>query len=96
MTCINVPGKEDSLYSVDLAIIFMFYFINAAKASFTKFCDHFKILQSIDHTYMSINNNITMCYPINKRAFKTYLNELNKIFLVDTRVLAYPETESSP
>ncbi len=79
MTCINLPGKEDSLYSVDLAIIFMFYFINAAKASFAKYCDHFKILQSIDDTYMSIDNQITMHLHY---ITWLYLNELNKIFLV--------------
>ncbi len=57
MTCINLPSKDDSLYSVDLLIMFMFYFINAAIASFTKFCDHFKMLQSIDDTYINKQSN---------------------------------------
>jgi len=70
VTYIIVPSKNDFLYGVDLVIKFMLYFINAAKASFAKFCDHIKTMrQPIDDRNMSNSNikqQIITQYPINR------------------------------
>jgi len=65
VTYIIVPSKNDFLYGVDLVIKFMLYFINAAKASFAKFCDHIKTMrQPIDDR--NIKQQIMKQYPINR------------------------------